>query len=300
LKGEEYTIYIIHGRIFDILSSTKECKASFEINWEYSVDLDSTIFPFINKLAGQIKTNSDCDIPLEINFDLEKEDPLEDNFRYVLYSLLVSLLCLTQMFSTIWLNQKIIHSMTNSNSISLITVGQNTIWNAYGCLCHFFLAVNNEQYVPHFGIPAFIYFTNFSIFELRLLYNLWKNQNLAELNDMNNVRVKLIKFYITFYIFLFLSLFFVTKFYFEQVYIAIAVVVTWLPQIYYNVYYKNRSSMPVVNIILNTINKLFIPVYFRGYPKNIFKIKTDIQFMYFILGIMAIEVLFIIKMFRFC
>jgi hypothetical protein len=169
-------------------------------------------------------------------------------------------------------------------------VGQNIIWNAYGCLCHFYFAVNHDKYVPHFGIPAFFYFINFSVFELRLLYNLWRNQNIHELNDANVIRRKLIKFYIIFYVFLFLSLFFVTKFYFEAPYILAAVIITWIPQIIHNAMYKNNSSMPLIALILITFNKILIPFYFRGCPKNLFQLKTDINIIYVCTGIIVFEV----------
>jgi len=295
INGEDFTIFMVRGILFDNMSSTTQCEANFKINFSYNTPTEITDNPFINKLDGSIQSIDNCEIPLEISFELVRDIPRKDNVNFIIYSIIVCLLCLSQTFSTIWLNQKIIHSMANSNSLALITVGQNVIWNAYGCICHFTLAVNNEQYVPHFGIPAFFYFTNFSIFELRLLYNLWKNQNITDVQDINNIRKKLIQFYITFYIFLFLSLFFVTKFYFEQMYIAIAVIVTWLPQIIYNIVYKNRTSMPIITIILNTINKLFIPVYFRGCRENIFKVRTDMNFTYLILGIMTFEVIFYIN-----
>jgi hypothetical protein len=144
------------------------------------------------------------------------------------------------------------------------------------------------------GIPAFFFFINFAIFELRLLYNLWRNQNIGELNNPNQIRKRLIKFYITFYIFLFLSLVFVTKFYFEKIYIIAAFIITWIPQIIHNAVYRNQISLPLITIFLNSLNKVIIPVYFRGCPKNIFRVKPDLGFLLIALSIVGVEIVILV------
>ncbi len=95
-------------------------------------------------MNGKFK-NNECFIPLNITLeDLTVRDLNEDNSNHVFYCLFVSFLIIFQIYSTILLINKISDNFTNSNSVSLYTVGQNTIWNAYGCLFHFFIAVNNE------------------------------------------------------------------------------------------------------------------------------------------------------------
>jgi hypothetical protein len=285
-KLTNFTTYMIQGKLFDRTSEPFECQSSLIFSWGY----ESPANMKISQIKGTFQTGDSCLIPLQLKFSLNISDNSRDLLMTCLYSFVVSLLCVSQFFSTIWLNQQIVDSFTNSNVVSLFTVGQNIVWNAYGCLCHFFLAVNNDDYIVQFGIPAFLYFANFSVFELRLLYNLWKNQNIAELNDINTIRKKLVKFYITFYVFLFLSLFFVTKFYFEEAYILLALIITWSPQIIYNSLYNNRVSLPLINIFLNTFNKILIPIYFRGCSQNIFHIKYNTTFIYICLVIISAQV----------
>jgi hypothetical protein len=69
--------------------------------------------------------------------------------------------------------------------------------------------------------------------------------------------------------------------------------ITWIPQILHNAIYRNQTSIPLINIILNTLNKILIPIYFRGCPTNIFYVKTDMNFIYFCLGIIGFELLFL-------
>jgi hypothetical protein len=131
-----------------------------------------------------------------------------------------------------------------------------------------------------FGIPTFLYFANFSIFELKLLYTLWRFKYNRYLNDPIIMRKKLIQFYFVFYIVMFFSLFYVMKFYFEKKYIFCAICLTWIPQIIFNCITKNRISMPGVNILLTSINKMFLPFYFRGCPDNFFQFSYDYHFIW--------------------
>jgi hypothetical protein len=110
-------------------------------------------------------------------------------------------------------------------------------------------------------------------------------------SDPHILRKKLVQFYFIFYLIMFFSLFYVMKFFFEKPYILIAICGTWIPQIIYNIIYNNRISMPFINIILFSSNKLFIPFYFRGYSDNLFKLSTDTNFLVVGLFLMLIQVI---------
>lgn len=148
------------------------------------------------------------------------------------------------------------------------------------------------MYSYQFGIPAFLYFANFSIFELKMLYTIWKNQNSRYMYDAAMIRKKLVQFYFTFYIIMFFSLFYVMRFYFDKTYIFYALLLTWMPQIIYNAIYKNRMSMPLINIFLNSLNKVLLPFYFRGCPDNFFQISHDYSFIAICFICMVAEVTF--------
>jgi len=125
---------------------------------------------------------------------------------------------------------------------------------------HFSMTINFENYVYEFGIPSLFIFLNFSIFELRLLTIIWKNQNIRQSADSTIMRRELFRLYALIYFSIFISIFFLMKFLFDKQYILLAVCFTWLPQVAYNVFTKNRISMPLINIFFFTINKLFLPV----------------------------------------
>ncbi len=89
---------------------------------------------------------------------------------------------------------------------------------------------------------------------------------------------------------MFFSLFYVMKFFFEKPYILTAIIFTWIPQIVFNAVYRNRTSMPILNIILFGLNKIFLPFYFRGCPENFFQLSTDYKFILICFTCLVIEV----------
>jgi len=122
------------------------------------------------------------------------------------------------------------------------------------------MSVNFENYVYHFAIPSLLLFINFSIFELRLLTVVWKNQNIRYTSDTILLRRKLFRLYAIIYFSIFISIFFLMRFLFEKEFIFLGVFFTILPQIGHNLVEKNRICMPLLNIFLYSLNKLFLPV----------------------------------------
>lgn len=82
--------------------------------------------------------------------------------------------------------------------LSLVTLGQNAIWNSYGCLCNFYMAVNNENIFIYFVIPGIIFFISFSIFDIKLVLTLWRMKNITLLTNEEMMRRKLFRFYLMF------------------------------------------------------------------------------------------------------
>ena len=122
------------------------------------------------------------------------------------------------------------------------------------------MSISFESYTSYFGIPAFLFFINFSCFEIRLLFLVWKSQTQNNIQDTYSLRRKLMKFYILFYISIFISLFLVTKLYFIRHYIITAISLTWIPQILYNIQTNNKTSFPLFNVFIISLNKIVFPV----------------------------------------
>jgi hypothetical protein len=119
------------------MSSLNNCRSIIKLDWNNNTLNSSNLTNLIGSFSSSCGFNN-----FTFNLELEKED--EDYPKVMLYSVIVTFLALSQIFNTIWITLKINDSQTFANSISLITVLQNIVWNAYGCLCHFFLTVNYD------------------------------------------------------------------------------------------------------------------------------------------------------------
>lgn len=62
------------------------------------------------------------------------------------------------------------------------------------------MALNNDNQTLIFSIPGALYFVAFSMFDIKLILNIWKNQNINTIQQENNIviRKKLFRFYIVF------------------------------------------------------------------------------------------------------
>lgn len=238
-------------------------------------------------IRGEFKSDN-----LNFKFTAEIEELYANYWIITFYSIIASLLCLCSLFNSSWIIYKLDTSVVYGNSISLITISENIIWNAYGCLCHFFLSLSLNIYYIQFGVPSFLYFLNFTIIDIRLLYKLWSLKFSSLLQDPMLLRRKLIQFYFIFYVIMFFSFFFVLKFYFDKIYVIMALLLTWIPQIIFNVYYHNKISMPIIFIIITDLNRMFPSLYFRGYKHNFFDLSTDWLLIFSSIVIMIMTTLF--------
>ena len=261
------------GKNFDKTSSESHCESTIFL--KFKINKENNTVDYLNNITGRI--NSTCNI-LEFEFVVSLEDMNIEYQVVTWYSATVSLISFFSILNTVWINLKLNDSETFARSISLITVYQNVIWNSYGCLCHFFLTINYGKYFLQFLLPTLFYFINFSITDLRFLYGLWRMKYKHILTDPLLVRKKLIQLYCVFYIVMFLSLFYVTKFYFSKPYVIFGVSMTWVPQIVYNIVNNNKVAMPWVYIIFTSFYRLYVPCYFRGNKHNFFLISPDYRF----------------------
>ena len=100
------------------------------------------------------------------------------------------------MISSKILIEKLKDNQSNAKSLSLITLGQNAIWNCYGCLINCYFCVCSVHEKIYFIIPAILLFICFSVFEMRLVLTLWRIKNITLLGNHEMVKIKLFRFYL--------------------------------------------------------------------------------------------------------
>ena len=287
LKGE-FDSNAELGKIFEKKKSIFYCKTIMYFIFPL---FENNTINYNNNIIGNL--NSTCKFFEDYKIIINKKEYGKESKTIKIYSTIVIIICLLMIINTNIVKYKLNQSEAFANGISSLTVFSNIIWNSYGCLCHFFLTVNYQNYLYEFIIPTITFFLNYSITDLKFMYCLWRLKNINNLTQLI-IRQKLFKVYLTFYITIFFALIFVIKFLFYKHFIIIGILLTWTPQILYNIYYQNKIALPWSYIILTSIYRLFIPCYFRCYKNNFLLISPDytLTFSLIILMIFQIYILF--------
>ena len=283
----EFKSEIENGKIFERENIFANCTTYLTLN--FTKNINKTI-NFKENINGILKTKCSNSNEFNIQINIKKKNPISENNNIRNYSILTVFFSLLMILNTNIIKYKLKNSANFANGISLFTIYENIIWNSYGCLCHFFLTLNYPTYLYYFIFPTIVYFLNFSFTDLKFLYTIWRLKYQKDLADINLIKRKLIQLYFTFYLGMFFSLFFVTKFFFYKPYIIFGILLTWTPQIIFNIYYNNRISLPWSYIILTSIYRLFIPCYFRLNKNNFFLISPDYTFSFFIISLMIFQI----------
>ena len=287
LKGE-FDSNAELGKIFEKKKSIFYCKTIMYFIFPL---FENNTINYNNNIIGNL--NSTCKFFEDYKIIINKKEYGKESKTIKIYSTIVIIICLLMIINTNIVKYKLNQSEAFANGISSLTVFSNIIWNSYGCLCHFLLTVNYQNYLYEFIIPTITFFLNYSITDLKFMYCLWRLKNINNLTQLI-IRQKLFKVYLTFYITIFFALIFVIKFLFYKHFIIIGILLTWTPQILYNIYYQNKIALPWSYIILTSVYRLFIPCYFRCYKNNFLLISPDytLTFSLIILMIFQIYILF--------
>ena len=234
-------------------------------------------FNYMNEVIG-IKGflfSNECNIKMD--FDLKKHSNIKNELynTIVFYCFVNSLLSLFYLINVKLFIKKINDSLVNQKSICLFTICQNIIWNSYCCYCHFFFVVKFIEFKLFFMIVCSLYFFNAGFIEFPLLYKLLCLKYYYLINDTLNYRKQIIKYCFILYLFILFSFLFAAKFYYSPTFIFFNFIMIWLPQIIFNIYYKNRISFPILYDISIIMNRIFPSVYFNFVKNNFLRIPNN-------------------------
>ena len=231
----------------------------------------------ITKIYGRIYS-LECN-NLDIYFEVGKPKEYAEYKIVNTYCFIVIILCIFSLLSSIWL----IHLFKSSPEIyrdtfSLPTLLYNLIWNIFGFVIHIKISVENFLYLFQFLLIALSFFLNIILCDFRLLHLIWRDRYLKIINDSrisDNFKKKLPFIQLAIYFISFSVLFRINDLIFNPKYIMLCVLMTWLPQIIYNSIYNINSFAPSFYIFFLSVNRLFIPCYFRGYQYNFYLISPN-------------------------
>ena len=239
----------------------------------------------INNQTCELEIYSSCGFSLKFKGNILKNNysKMKKKINFYLY-LLISISILS-MISTTILTQNIYNNHSVLSALNMFSVSQNLIWHSYCCMSNISLAMNHPRFTIEFCIVSCFYLFNFTIFDSRLLFSYWKVQSSILTNTLF-LRLKL-RFYLLFYICFFASFFFLCTFFYDYFYIIILIFILWVPQILQNIIKNNKFIFPLIYIIGNTLDRIIIPLYFRGFD-NFFSVKKNLLFILFILSFIVL------------
>jgi len=174
----------------------------------------------------------------------------------------------------------------------MITIGLMTVWDAFICLTHLYLALSIETMFHFFIMPTFWYFILFSIFELKLLILIWRARYYDRYQNQEQIRKGLVLFYTKLYAGLFIMLFLLYRFILYNSFILIMSLYL-VPQIIHNAIRGQRAEFNAKFLFLMVGTRMILPLYFRGCPSNILEITPSLWFCFMLFVVTGAQILII-------
>lgn len=213
-------------------------------------------------------------------FILKEENIAKKRGNLNYYSIILCSLCLAALINSIYLTLKLYLNETYAKSFALSSIFVNTINDSAGCLINFFFLLNYPKYFNQFLFTTVFLFLNFSVTDLRLLYTVSFIKFKTYIHDQIYLKNKIIKLYALLFCLAFFPMLYIKKMVFNKFFLIFNVIISWLPQIIYNMYSRNNVSYPFIYIIFLSLYRLFTPIYFRGYQCNFLMIEPDYGFIF--------------------
>lgn len=143
-----------------------------------------------------------------------------------------------------------------------------------------------------FILPALSLIVLFIIFDMKMLFLVWKSHNLTNIDNPQLLRKRLTSFYIQFYLGLFLYLT-LTYFFAYDWWMIILRNLLLLPQIVHNVRLGQKPHFNVYYLFGYIGSRLLVPLYERACPDNRFKLSPNPTLFLILLSIFLLEVILI-------
>lgn len=201
----------------------------------------------------------------------------DERFSLKVYSIILSVLSLLTTGGTIMITYQVSQNENNINAISILTISQMIIWDSYCCISHLSFALHNTSFIYHFLIPSVLHMLNFGIVDLRLVYKYWQIKR--QLLSAESLQRQKIRFYLLFYLFFFISILSINKFFYQKIFIFFLAFFLWIPQIIDNLRFNNNISLPLIYVLIVTLDRLFVSFYFKSYSNNCFGSSPEMGFM---------------------
>ncbi|KAI9209146.1 uncharacterized protein BJ171DRAFT_488636 [Polychytrium aggregatum] len=217
--------------------------------------------------------------------------------KAVNYTIFATIVVLAELYLTIK-QMDYTSSQSALSKVSLISIGMQSVIDAYFCLIHLFTAILIPQLFLPFATVGFLKFALFSLFEMRYLLIISRAQRRE--NDDSILGI----LYSQFSIYMFLGLFVVYQFT-SKFPILIAVLgffsySFWIPQIVLNIMRNSRRPYLTEYIVGVSLLRLAIPLYAFGCSRSIVSYtETYWWTLLFFAGYVSVQVAVLVAQDRF-
>ena len=235
-----------------------------------------------------------------ITLDSELDSDEQLSYKVRIYNFLISVFGIIEIYEVFKLMMKLNSNFQIGINLSLVNLSINCYYKAIICVIHFFLSItnSNEDLSFEFGIPTIIYFFAFAGFELRLLVQTVRTRYIDILGT-ETFRLKLLFYYTGFYIVLAVILINMREILTNFKLMVFIYISFWFSQILRSLIKGTRPPLSKSYIFYNSVSKLFLPLYIKGYDGNIFNLKPSYFKVYIIVFIVFVQmiILFLQKTF---
>ena len=259
-------------------------------NNENGTDINNTI----NKIVKIIKNNiTEYQHNFEISFKGIAYGSRYYSKKTLDYSIFISVCCIIEIYLTSQFTQMVNTNDQLALNTDLYTILFHIMWTSLICGANFFMSLTRTNSAYEYGMPSFCYFALFSIFLLRILFLAWRARN-RDITNMRVFRKKLLKFYLFFYIFLFISLISVKIWYSYFICTLLLMGSTWICQIIYSAKKGTKPPMSYCYILSTSFSKITLSIYLKAYKSNIFGYRPNYLKVFIVCFVIGIEAFILI------
>ena len=209
------------------------------------------------------------------------------------YSIFISICCIVEIYLTSKFTKMVNTNDQMALNTDLYTILFHIMWTSLICGANFFMSLTRTSSAYEYGMPSFCYFALFSIFLLRILFLAWRARN-RDVTNMRVFRKKLLKFYLLFYIFLFISLISVKIWYSYFICTLLLMGSTWICQIIYSAKKGTKPPMSYAYILSTSFSKITLCIYLKAYKSNIFGYRPNYLKAFIVCFVIGIEAFILI------
>ena len=252
---------------------------------------NSTIFQPINNNTNNTNNTTEK-IIYEKNLEISFNGLAYGSHRYskntLNYSIFLTVCCIIEIYLSADFVKLVNTNDQMALNTDLYTILFHIMWTSLVCGVNFFMCLTRKSSTYEYSMPSFCYFCLFSIFLLRILFLAWRARN-RDINDMQLFRKKLLRFYLLFYLFLFITLISVKLWYSYFFLTFLLFASTWIFQIIYSTLKGTKPPMSYLYILSASFSKISICIYIKAYKNNIFGYRPNYIKVFLVSGVVFIE-----------